>query len=147
MDTTVQSTQTTYDTLGRAEMITSYSDNACTTAVNEVVYEYDDFGALAKEYQEHEGAKDGSTLSVAYAYDMTVSGGEYTKAYRLKSVTYPNGRLVHYTYGSSGSRAEVLSRLDAIQDNSGGDPGDTLAAYSWNGAGRMVVEDFQQPDV
>ena len=28
-----------------------------------------------------------------------------------------------------------------------GSPNNTLAAYSYNGVGRMVVEDFQQPDV
>jgi len=66
---------------------------------------------------------------------------------RLKSVRYPNARLVHSTYGSSGSDADNLNRLDAIKDDNGGSPGDTLAQYTWVGLGTMVVEDFQQPDV
>ena len=102
---------------------------------------------LWKEYQEHEGAKDGNTLYVQYNYDDTLSGGEYTQGMRLKSVRYPNTRLVHYTYGSSGSIADRLSRLDAIKDDNGGTPYNTLSAYSYNGAGRLVVEDYPQPEV
>jgi len=54
----------------------------------------------------------------------------------LTSVRYPNGRRVHYI-------ADDLSRVDAISD------GDTTvyASYAYNGAGRMVVEDFEEPDV
>ena len=43
--------------------------------------------------------------------------------------------------------ADVLNRLDAIQDDSGGSPGDVLASYSYLGLGTIVVEDYQQPDV
>ncbi len=43
--------------------------------------------------------------------------------------------------------ADVLNRLDAIQDDSGGSPGDVLASYSYLGLGTIVVEDYRQPDV
>ncbi|MEZ6114297.1 MAG: hypothetical protein R3C99_25290 [Pirellulaceae bacterium] len=46
------------------------------------------------------------------------------------SLRYPNGRLVHYTYGTTDIAADGLNRLDAIQDDDGGSPGDVLAAYS-----------------
>jgi hypothetical protein len=35
------------------------------------------FGAAEKEYQEHEGAKDGSTLYVQYNFDDSNTGGDY----------------------------------------------------------------------
>ena len=40
-----------------------------------------------------------------------------------------------------------MNRLDAIQDDSDGSPGDVLASYSYLGLGTIVVEDYQQPDV
>ena len=65
---------------------------------------------------------------------------------RPTSMRYPNGRLVHFTYGSSGSDADLLNRLDAIQDDSTGSPGTVLAAYDYLGLGQIVVEDFEKPD-
>jgi len=102
---------------------------------------------LAKEYQEHEGAKDGSTLYVQYNYDDTAASGEYTKGMRQKSVRYPNARLVHFTYGSSGSDADNLNRLDAVNEDNGGSPGNAVTQYSYVGLGMIVIEDYPQPDV
>ena len=127
VDDAVQSIQYTYDSLGRQEEVTSYSDAACTTAVNEVVYEYNDFGALSREYQEHEGAKDASTLYVAYNYDDSDTSGEYTKAMRAKSYQYPssggkvvssgsvNATLTHLAYGASSSLAVVRAPGFAVR--------------------------------
>jgi len=149
VDGAVRRVTTTYDIRGLREKITSY-DNATVgsgNAVNEVVYEYNDLGQPVKEYQEHEGAKDASTLYVGYNYDTTASGGLYTKGLRATSVRYPNGRLVHLTYGSSGSTADAINRVDTIADDSGGSPGTTLSQYTYLGSGRIVVEDYTQPDV
>jgi hypothetical protein len=63
-------------------------------------------------------AKDANSLYVDYNFDDTAAGGVFTKGMRPKSVRLPNGRLVHYTYGSAGSIADCLARLDAIQDDS-----------------------------
>ena len=149
MDGTVRRVSTTYEIRGLREKITSY-DNATVgsgTALNELVYEYNDLGQATKEYQEHEGAQDGSTLYVGYNYDTTVSASEYTKGLRPTSVRYPNARLVHRTYGSSGSPADALGRVEAIKDDSGGSPGTSFSDYSYLGAGTIVVEDYTQPDV
>jgi len=60
---------------------------------------------------------------------------------------YPNGRYVHHTYGD-GDANDVLSRVAAIRNDNAGSPGATVfAAYSYDGAGRVVVEDYAQPDV
>ncbi|MDK1032766.1 MAG: hypothetical protein QGD94_12215, partial [Planctomycetia bacterium] len=102
---------------------------------------------MCPNFWQHSGAKDGSTLYVQYNFDDTVSSGVYTKAMRMKSVRYPDSTLVHYTYGASDTIADKFSRIDAIKDDSGGSPNNTLASYKYNGAGRLVVEDFEQPDV
>jgi RHS repeat-associated protein len=145
----VRRISTTYEVRGLVEKITSY-DNATVgsgSVANEVLRDYNDLGLLTKEHQEHEGAKDANTLYVGYTYDDTASSGEFTKGLRLKSVRYPNGRLVHYTYSSSGSAADNLARLDAIKDDSGGSPGSTLSSYTYLGLGMIVVEDYEEPDV
>ena len=149
VDGAVRRTCTTYEVRGMAEKITNYDSAAVGggSVVNEVVFEYNDLGMLAKEHQEHEGAKDASTLYVQYNYDETASGGEFSKGLRLSSMRYPNGRLVHYTYGSSGGDGDNLNRLAAIKDDSGGSPGDTLASYTYLGLGTIVIEDYEQPDV
>ena len=149
VDGTVRRLSTTYDIRGLREKVTSY-DNATVgsgSVVNEVVFEYNDLGQPIKEYQEHEGAKDASTLYVQYNFDTTASGGEYTKGLRPTSVRYPNARLVHLTYSSSGSAADAMNRVDAINEDSGGSPGTALSQYTYLGGGRIVVEDYLQPDV
>ncbi|MFH1730623.1 MAG: hypothetical protein ABIF82_03100 [Planctomycetota bacterium] len=144
VDDSVQSIRITYDSLGRRSTVTSYTDNACTATneLNEVVYEYNDFGAVDKEYQEHEGAKGANTLYAQYDYDAA------SKGWRLKSTRYPNARLVYYTYETTGdvNVADKLSRLAAIRAVASGE-GTTFASYSYNGVGRMVREDFEEPGV
>ena len=77
------------------------------SVVNEVVAEYNDLGMITKQYQEHAGAKGGSTPYVGYNYDTTAASGEFTKGLRSTSLRYPNGRLVHFTYGTSSSATTI----------------------------------------
>jgi len=149
VDGAVRRTSTTYEVRGLVEKVSTY-DNATVgsgNVVNEVVREYNDVGVPAREYQEHDGAKDANTLYVGYNYDETASGGEFTKGLRPKSVHYPNGRLVHYLYGSSGSDGDNLNRLDAIKDDNSGSPGVTLASYTYLGPNDVAIEDLEEPDV
>jgi len=103
--------------------VTSDGPATVGNVVNEVERHYGDLGRLAKEYQEHSGAVDGSTLYVECGYGGTEVSDELTKGLRPTSVRYPNGRLVHYTYGTSGGAADKLGRLEAIKDDSAGSPG------------------------
>ncbi|MBI2481366.1 MAG: hypothetical protein HYV60_22830, partial [Planctomycetia bacterium] len=139
----------TYEIRGEGEKSTSY-DSATVgsgNVVNEVVREYNDFGLLDREYQEHSGAKDGNTPYVGYNYDETAVNGELENGLRPTSLRYPNGRLVHYTYGSTDSAADVLNRLNAINDDNSGSPGDVLASYTYLGLGTVVIQDYEEPDV
>ena len=82
-------------------------------------YTYTAFGALDKEYQEHEGKVDGSSLHVDYAHAAaagTYNGitSVFTKGMRPKSIKHPNGRLVHYTYDTGGGQDDALSRVAAL---------------------------------
>ena len=156
VDTSVSSITTTLDSLGRVEYVTSHSDSDPDTtnfsdAVNQVKYTYNDFGALDKEYQEHVGKVDGETLYVQYGYDDTDSSpndGVFDKAMRLKSVRYPNGRMVYrlYTdpddndpYEQSGL-GDAISRVTAIAADTtrGQNDANVYAAYAYNGAARVA---------
>ena len=144
LDDAVLRISRTYEVRGMLESITSWDDPDPGEGdeVNQVVYEFDDFGQLTREYQEHAGAKDANTPYVEYHY---ADGSD--NHVRLEWVEYPNGRLVHYTYGATDGAADVLSRLDAICDDDSGSPGDVLAAYTYLGLGTIVIEDYQEPDV
>jgi len=154
VDDAVRRIATTYEVRGMVATITSYassgdaqgsSSSSGSDAMNQVVFEYDDVGKLVKEHQEHDGLKHESTLYVAYHYDESASGGRFTKGLRATSVRYPNGRLVHYTYGDSGSTADALGRIDAICADDSGSPGDVLAQYGYLGLGTIVQVDYLEP--
>jgi RHS repeat-associated protein len=149
VDDTVLRISTSFDIRGLRDALTSY-DNATVgsgNAVNEVVFEYDDMGNLLKEYQEHEGGKDANTLYVQYNRDTAASSGLYTNRLRLASVRYPNGRLLHTTYGTSGEIGDLLDRAASLNADNSGSPGDAIAEYSYLGHGTIVKEDYPQPDV
>jgi len=155
IDQTIKRISRAYEVRGMIQRVTSY-DNATPgqgTAYNDVFYTYNDFGQLTRDYQRHiiyeiqldqYGIPSDGTPYVEYTY----AGPEH--GLRLESVRYPNGRLVHYTYGEEDSTADVLNRLDAICDDSTqypGTPGEMLAAYSYLGLGTIVAEDYQTPGV
>ena len=141
VDDAVLRVGTTYDDLGRVRSVTNYSDTAGTTAVNQVRYEYDGWGNLSREYQEHDGAVDANTLFVQYDYDDGATAG-VAQYVRLAEVTYPNGREVQYGYGTAGAIDDIMSRLATI-----GDAGGTLAAYTYLGSGKVVTEDYVEAEV
>ncbi|MFZ5832820.1 MAG: hypothetical protein ACOY3P_22265 [Planctomycetota bacterium] len=147
VDGAVRRIARTYEVRGMVEKITSYDAASGGNAVNEVLFEYDSLGLVTKEYQEHAGAKGGNTPYVGYSYDASASGGQFTKALRPTSLRYPNGRLVHSTYGSSGSSADALHRIAAIHDDDSGTPGSALAEYSYLGQGHIVQVDCPEPDL
>ncbi len=152
VDDAVRAIVTTYDDIGRLETVTSY-DHPTTrengNIVNQVQYTYGGWGNLIQEHQEHDGVVDNDTLHVDYTYADGASGG-VAKYVRLDKLIYPNagdppnGREVNYDYGTTGGTNDVLSRLAAIKDD-GGTP--VLASYEYLGAGTVVEENYEQPDV
>ncbi len=151
VDDAVLSIEKAYDDMGRLTRVTSYDDDqgsaGSSNEVNEVVYEFNDWGQVATSWQEHAGAAvtSGGSQSpkVQYVYysaaDATYSYEAGEMDLRLEYVVYPNGRKVHYTYGANDSFADYLSRTDAIrEDNGSGAPGNALAEYTFMGAGTLV---------
>ena len=104
----------TYEPRGLVEKTTSY-DNATVgsgNVVNETQAVYNGFGQLTTEYQSHAGAVNTSTTpKVQYAY---ANGSANT--IRRTSCTYPNGRVIAYSYDTSGSDSDYLSRVKEIQE-------------------------------
>ncbi|NLE39844.1 MAG: RHS repeat-associated core domain-containing protein, partial [Pirellulaceae bacterium] len=97
----------------------------------------------AREYQEHDGPVDGSTLFVEYIYADGADAG-IAKYVRLGQLVYPNGREVHYDYGTTGAIDDIMSRLAAIKDD---DDLTVLASYKHLGTGTIVEEDYEDIEV
>ena len=95
---------TAYEIRGMVSQVTSYSDVAGTTAVNQVVLTYDQFEDLITDAQNHAGSG-GSPPPVNYGY---ANGTANTT--RRTSMTYPNGRVLNIDY-ATGTEDDTLSRV------------------------------------
>ena len=63
-------------------------------------------------------------------------------AIRPLSLTYPNGRVLAYGYGSTGTIDDNLSRIASLTWN-----GTEVAAYTFIGLGGFVCAHYVQPGV
>ena len=109
--------------------------------VNEVLFKYDDFGQLTDDYQAHSGAVDtGTTPKVQYGY---VDGTSNTT--RMTTMTYPDGRVLTYDYGTADSTDDAASRVFALVDD---DMASThLAEYQYLGLKTFVEVDYTEPEL
>jgi RHS repeat-associated protein len=69
-----------------------------------------------------------------------MSGGANNS--RLTSMTYPNGKVLNYNYGTAGGLNDTISRLDSLSDSSG-----TLEQYTYLGLDTVVKRAHPQPGV
>ncbi len=137
VDGTVRRVGQSYDVRGMVENITSFSDAAGTTAVNQVQNAYNDFGQLATQYQEHSGVVSTTTSpKVEYAYE----GGGSINTIRPTSMTYPDGTVLTYQYDNT--EADKLSRVRTLDWD-----GTDVCRYSYLGMNTFVVSDYLQPQV
>lgn len=77
IDTTVTRIATAYTPDGKTASITSFDANG--TVVNQVSYEYNSCGQIAKEYENPTGSTSSASKSVSYTYDTTSDNGYFTK--------------------------------------------------------------------
>jgi RHS repeat-associated protein len=77
-----------------------------------------------------------STPKVQYSYSAMAGGANHS---RLTGITYPNGRVLNYTYTGLDN---TISRLTALSDTSA-----TLERYTYLGLGTVVERAHPQPNV
>ena len=125
------------------EKITSWNSETVGSGsvVNEVQFGYNDFGQISHDYQAHGGTVNTSTTpKVQYGY---ANGSANT--IRSTTITYPNGRVITYDYGSGNSIPDAASRIASIIDD---DVSSThLADYSYLGLNTFVEVDYAEPDM
>jgi hypothetical protein len=104
VDGAVRRIETAYDGQGNAYLLTSYDAASGGNVVNQVQRTFNELGQLAAEYQSHSGAVNTSTTpKVQYAYSEMTGGANHS---RLVSLTYPNGRVINFSYASGDESAE-----------------------------------------
>jgi RHS repeat-associated protein len=142
VDNAVLRISTNYEVRGLVQNITSY-DNATVgqgNIVNDVQRVYNAFAQLATEYQSHSGAVNmSSTPKVQYNY----ANGS-ANAVRPTSLTYPNGRILNYNYGTMNGTNDAASRIASLLDNDGIT---TLADYTYVGTRTFIEVNEPQPAI
>jgi YD repeat-containing protein len=113
-----------FDNRMRLEKVTSFDAVTGGSIESEIQYQYNEFGQLIKEYQQHGAAVDVSTSPVV-EYDFEDGSANTIRA---RSIVYPDGRQLDYQYGTVGSEADLLDRVETIEDGAM-----TLVTYQRSG--------------
>ena len=145
VDTSLLLQTMNFDTGGRSYQITQYNAASGGSVVNQVQYAYNGLGQLTNEYQEHGGAVNtGTSLQVQYGWNLMASGVNNSN---LLTMTYPNGRVLHYGYNNT-TLDSTVSRIDYLADDNGsGAAGTHLEDYSFLGQGVVVQRAHPQSGV
>jgi RHS repeat-associated protein len=143
-DTAILSIERAYDDLGRLTTVTSWDDEDPTamgaTEVNQVKFAYNDWGKLASELQEPNGAvtdSSGNSHKIVYTYANAANGARLTSVNYNANDAQSDAKVANYVY-SAGMNA-ALSRISAISDGT-----DNYAEYSYLGAGTIVGVKYPQ---
>lgn len=129
VDYTVRALGTEFDPAGRPYRFTTTDGDFAV--LNQVQREFDGLGRLTAEYTNAGGSVNTSTTpKVQYSYDDAHGG-------RLSSMTYPNGRVLHYGYNTGVDTG--ISRVSFLADDNGSNAvGTHLEDYSYLGLGTIV---------
>ena len=137
IDAAVRRLSRAYEYRGLLETVTSHDATTGENVVNEAKFEYNEFSQLTKDWQEHGGVVSGATPLCQYAY---ASGTANT--IRPTGITYPNGRVFSYDYGTLSAINDQLSRIKAITENSS-----DVVAYQYLGLDEFVEVNYTEPGV
>ncbi len=139
IDQAVKRIANTYDLRGLLEKVTSFDSVTVGsgTVVNEVALDYNGFGQLVKDNQAHSGAVDANTPFVGYAFADASSGNTA----RMSALTYPNGRIVDYGYGTTNGANDLLSRVETLTIQ-----GEATAACRYTYAGLDWYPKIEYPE-
>ncbi len=149
-DGAVRSITRGYDSLGRNTKITSHGNQTddpdnTTDIANQIVYSYNGLHLVSKSQQSHQGAASGSSPDVDYGLDDSAVGGVYNDGARPFYLNYPDGRLLHFDYGTADALEDRFLTPQRLRETNG--TGTILVEYSHAGSGRSMITDYQQPDV
>jgi RHS repeat-associated protein len=134
VDGTVRKLETSYNDQGLFLLLTSKDGSG--TVLNQVKRTYNGLGQLIEEEQEHDGAVDGSTLSVQYAHSEMSGGANHS---RLTSMTYPDGNVLAYAYDAG--LDSTISRLSKLTWD-----GTDVESYEHLGLSTVVERDRPEAD-
>jgi RHS repeat-associated protein len=129
IDTAVMKIEYHYDIHGRVSGIGEFDGASPANCVTWTGYEYNEAGQVVHEYQ-----WDWSETS--YNYDPA-------HGYRLTSIVYPSGSEVHYSYGATGTRDDLLNRVSAITDATDA----AFASYEYLGLDTIVKETYDESGI
>ena len=115
VDPAVHELKTEYDVLGRPTKFTSVGLGT-TDIKNEVKREYNSFGQITKEWQDHDSdVAQGATPTVQYDYELANNHS------RLIRMTYPDGvTTIVYDYGVAAGLNDRISRIQSIREPASG---------------------------
>jgi RHS repeat-associated protein len=138
VDGTVRLHTVDYDTQGNPYLMTSYGSTLGGTVLNQVEDVFNGLGQMTGAYQANSGAVATSgptpTPETQYAYSDPTSGSLMT------SMTYPNGRILHYGRNNN-ALDTAIGRVDYLADDNGsGAVGSHLVDYLYLGQGTMVQQ-------
>ncbi|MCP3996160.1 MAG: hypothetical protein GY722_14035, partial [bacterium] len=140
-DGDVRRISTTYDVLGRWELITQY-DNATVgsgSVTDEVKYTYEGWGYISTIEQDNNSAvasSGGDEYEISYTYEKKQAIGRNT--IRRVNFVAPSGNTFDHEYRSVGDRFDDdCSRVTHIDDGA-----TLLALYAYNGVGHVVGIDY-----
>jgi uncharacterized delta-60 repeat protein/RHS repeat-associated protein len=142
VDGNVRLLRCTYNSQGLLENATSYGTTAAGSLRNDVLREYNGFGQITKEYQDHSGSAVNTSTSPRVEYTYTAPSSSTNHA-RLSKITYPNNRIVRYEYNSG--LDDSISRISFLADDSSGEVGTSLEEYTYLGAGTVVKRNRPEP--
>lgn len=146
VDDLVRRISMSYDDRGLVTHITSYDDPDIGegNVVNDVYRKYNDFRQLVVEYQSTDGPVDTAlTPKVRYAYAL---GDNESNQIRPLSVTYPDGRIITFSYCPGESIDDHLNRISEILDGPCG-CATALAQYLYLGLSAPVRVSYTEPQV
>ena len=139
-DGAVRRLEWSYTDRDQLEKVTSYDAASDGSAVNEVKYDYDDWGNIDSFKQDKDGTVGASGYyEVAYAW-AKATGGRNTL--RKTSLTLSSGNVITFNYSSQVRHENETSRVLSLKDG-----GVVLVEYKYNGLGTVVGYDYPQPNI
>jgi hypothetical protein len=135
-----------YTVRGQLNSVTSY-DNAAVgsgSIVNEVTRPYDGYAQLESSEQDHKPSGGYSAGVPTVQYSRAPGNGNGN---RLESVTYPDGRVIHTTYGGNHGIESAINRPTGLAKDNSGSVGQALVTYDRMGSGRAAQVAYPEPSL